>query len=151
MHRGRRAVAALPDLNARREAINLPQPYVPTAYNASGSDDITYYTMLPDTSVGVMMLGSFSPADYYKWQSNLLEGINGLKEQGADHLIIDLSNNGGGYVCEGYLVRASTFNHQSRDANFLSFCSSIGCSLVPLWTPIRALNPSCAPMNLQNK
>ncbi|KAJ9127060.1 hypothetical protein QFC24_001293 [Naganishia onofrii] len=104
MHRGKRAVAALPDLNARREAINLPQPYVPTAYNASGSDDITYYTMLPETSVGVMMLGSFSPADYYQWQTNLLEGINGLKDQGADHLIIDLTNNGGGYVCEGYLL-----------------------------------------------
>ncbi|KAJ9106881.1 hypothetical protein QFC19_003011 [Naganishia cerealis] len=105
MHRGNRhAVASLPDLNARREAINLPQPFVPTAYNATGSDDITYYTMLPDTSVGVMMLGSFSPADYYQWQTNLLEGINGLKDQGADHLIIDLTNNGGGYVCEGYLL-----------------------------------------------
>lgn len=107
MHKGRKAVAALPDLNARREAINLPQPYVPSAYNASGSDDVTYYTMLPDTSVGVMMLGSFSPKNYYTWQSNLLEGINGLKAQGADHLIIDLTNNGGGYVCEGYLVSLS--------------------------------------------
>ena len=54
-----------------------------------------------------MMLGSFSPKNYYTWQSNLLEGINGLKAQGADHLIIDLTNNGGGYVCEGYLVCAS--------------------------------------------
>ena len=103
-HKSRRAVASLPDLNARREAINLPQPYIPTAFNASGSDDVTYYTMLPNTTVGVMMLGSFEPKDYYTWQSNLLEGINGLKDQGADHLIIDLSNNGGGYVCEGYLV-----------------------------------------------
>lgn len=97
-------MAALPDLNARREAINLPQPYVPQTVNASGSDDVTFYTLLPDTSVGVMMLGSFSPADYYQWQTNLLEGINGLKAQGADHLIIDVTNNGGGYVCEGYLV-----------------------------------------------
>lgn len=104
LHRGRKAVAALPDLNARREAINLPEPYVPRTVNASGSDDVTFYTMLPDTSVGVMMLGSFSPADYYQWQANLLEGINSLKAQGADHLIIDLTNNGGGYVCEGYLV-----------------------------------------------
>lgn len=109
LHRGKKAVAALPDLNARRKAISLPQPYRPNAYNSSGSDDITYYTMLSDTSVGVMMLGSFSPVDYYQWQTNLLEGINSLKDQGADHLIIDLTNNGGGYVCEGYLVSSMPY------------------------------------------
>jgi hypothetical protein len=130
MHKGRHAVAALPDLNARREAINLPQPYVPSAYNSTGSDDITYYTMLPDTSVGVMMLGSFSPKNYYTWQHNLLDGINGLKAQGADHLIIDLSNNGGGYVCEGYLVGGPQQFLNSHALNFPHSCTGFSPDLL---------------------
>ncbi|KAJ9122476.1 hypothetical protein QFC22_001903 [Naganishia vaughanmartiniae] len=97
----RRAFAGLPDLNVRKEAIDLPPAFVPSTLNMSGSDAVTYFTMLPNTSVGVMVIGSFAPLDLYAWQQTVLDGINGLKSQGAEHLVIDVTNNGGGYVCDG--------------------------------------------------
>lgn len=103
----RRAYAGLPDLNVRKEAIDLPPAYIPSTLNLSGSDAVTYFTMLPDTSVGVMVIGSFAPLDPAAWQQTVLDGINGLKSQGAEHLIIDVTNNGGGYVCDGLWVSSS--------------------------------------------
>lgn len=62
------------------------------------------FSMLPNSTVGVMMVGSFEPANYSGFQVDILAGIDGLKAQGADHLIIDVTLNGGGYVCDGLFL-----------------------------------------------
>ncbi|KIM23356.1 hypothetical protein M408DRAFT_332377 [Serendipita vermifera MAFF 305830] len=57
--------------------------------------------------VGVLALGSFSTgAGYEAWFNILNDGLNTLKTQGATHLIVDVTNNGGGYICvANYLHR----------------------------------------------
>lgn len=34
----------------------------------------------------------------------VIDGIANLKTQGADHLVIDVTNNPGGYLCAPFLV-----------------------------------------------
>ncbi|KAJ9106882.1 hypothetical protein QFC19_003012 [Naganishia cerealis] len=117
--KGRMALGALPDLNARKQAIDLPPAYVPSTGNFSGSDSVTYFTMIPDTTVGVMVIGSFAPEDPAGWQQTVLDGLNGLSSRGADHLIIDVTNNGGGYVCDGlWLHRLLAGPSVDRNAGF---------------------------------
>lgn len=101
MLKRRRSYAGLPDLNVRSQVIDLPPAYVPTTLNLSGSDASTYFTMLPESSVGVMAIGSFAPPDedLEGWQQTVLDGINGLKAQGAQYLVLDVHQNGGGFVC----------------------------------------------------
>lgn len=103
-------IAALPDLNYQRVAIDLPEPFVPTTDNATGSSDVFYFTMLPNTSVGVMVAGTFLPQFFREWEQQVLEGIANLVSQGADHLIIDVTNNPGGYICAGHFVRRGEGN-----------------------------------------
>lgn len=53
-----------------------------------------------DGQVGILSLGSFSTGvDFDVWFQILKDGITALKAQGATHLIVDVTNNGGGYVC----------------------------------------------------
>lgn len=97
-------LATLPDLNFLRTAIDLPRPFVPTSPNLTGSNDATYFTMLPHTSVGVMVLGSFYPRNLTEWRRMIMDGLANLKTEGADYLIVDVTNNPGGYVCGQFLV-----------------------------------------------
>ncbi len=57
--------------------------------------------MLPNTTTGVVFISSFSPLNYTGFQADAYNGVMGLLDQGADHLIIDLSGNGGGYIVSG--------------------------------------------------
>lgn len=97
-HPSLREVAALPDLNYQKVAIDLPEPFVPAPSDVTGNNDVTYFTMLPNSSIGVMVIGSFYPQSYREWEQQLVDGIMSL-QQTADHLIIDVTNNPGGYVC----------------------------------------------------
>ncbi|KAI5453435.1 hypothetical protein NCC49_005914 [Naganishia albida] len=89
---------------SRAEAIDLPRPFVPTSPNLTGSNDATYFTMLPHTSVGVMVLGSFYPRNLTEWRRMIMDGLANLKTEGADYLIVDVTNNPGGYVCGQFLM-----------------------------------------------
>ncbi|KAJ3023428.1 UNVERIFIED_CONTAM: hypothetical protein HDU68_008617 [Siphonaria sp. JEL0065] len=61
-----------------------------------------------DNITGIYMLSTFHPsggfADYAPWLKNVTDGLNALEEKGAKRLIIDVSNNGGGYVCAGWYL-----------------------------------------------
>ncbi|KAI0754235.1 hypothetical protein C8Q80DRAFT_1265903 [Daedaleopsis nitida] len=57
------------------------------------------FYMLDDKKTGVLALGSFSGDSYSALLTNLLKGLQNLKDQGATQLIVDISNNGGGYIC----------------------------------------------------
>ncbi|KAJ2928526.1 hypothetical protein H1R20_g8538, partial [Candolleomyces eurysporus] len=54
---------------------------------------------MKDGATGVLALGSFSDTDYNELHRGLLVGLLNLKSLGAMRLIVDVSNNGGGYVC----------------------------------------------------
>jgi len=53
-----------------------------------------------DGNVGILSMGSFSAgAEFEQWLQILKDGLTSLKAQGATHLIVDVTNNGGGFVC----------------------------------------------------
>lgn len=62
-----------------------------------------------------MFIGSFEPDDFNGFQTDADAAIKHFKSAGVTHLLIDLSNNGGGFVCLGvflhnYLAGASFGN-----------------------------------------
>ncbi|KAH8082435.1 hypothetical protein BXZ70DRAFT_1012287 [Cristinia sonorae] len=57
------------------------------------------FYMLTDGKTAVLSLGAFSARSYISLQATLADGIQKVKDLGAKRLIIDVSNNEGGYVC----------------------------------------------------
>ncbi|EJD45414.1 hypothetical protein AURDEDRAFT_165629 [Auricularia subglabra TFB-10046 SS5] len=68
------------------------QPTEPT----SGSGAMQFYML--DETTGVLALGSFS-GSFANLNNGLLAGLKGLKAKGATRLIVDVTNNGGGFIC----------------------------------------------------
>lgn len=79
----------------------FPPQFVPTLPTVSGSEGVIKNFILEDNTTGVMFVGSFSPDDYNGFQSDVADAIAEFKQAGVTRLLIDLSNNGGGYVCLG--------------------------------------------------
>ncbi|KDQ15060.1 hypothetical protein BOTBODRAFT_131652 [Botryobasidium botryosum FD-172 SS1] len=77
--------------------IDLPTRLQPSLPPLSGSGAMKFY-LLDDGLTGVLALGSFS-GNYTGLFVGLPEGLDSLKKKGATRLLIDVSNNGGGYVC----------------------------------------------------
>jgi len=77
----------------------LPPELVPTTPPLDGSYSVAQFYYLSETQTGVLALGSFSAASFTEFQQNLLTGLQSLKAAGAKQLIIDVTNNGGGFVC----------------------------------------------------
>ncbi|KAL7277149.1 hypothetical protein ACG7TL_008995 [Trametes sanguinea] len=64
-----------------------------------GSTGVVQFFMLDDKKTGVLALGSFSAGSVETLNTALLTGLQNLKKQGATQLIVDVSNNGGGFIC----------------------------------------------------
>ena len=77
----------------------LPVELVPTLPPVGGSYSVAQFYYLNDTQTGVLALGSFSASSFDNLQQNLLTGLQNLKASGAKQLIIDVTNNGGGFIC----------------------------------------------------
>ncbi|KAJ7314970.1 hypothetical protein DFH08DRAFT_894316 [Mycena albidolilacea] len=77
----------------------LPPGLQPTAPALNGSFPAGTFYLQKDGKTGILALGSFSGADFDVMQSGLLEGLLTLKEIGATQLIVDVTNNGGGFIC----------------------------------------------------
>ncbi|EIN14483.1 hypothetical protein PUNSTDRAFT_24244, partial [Punctularia strigosozonata HHB-11173 SS5] len=82
----------------------LPPQYQPNISSTAGSEGVIKSYVLPGNKTGVMFVGSFEPDDYVGFQSDVVNAIKGIKKAGAKNLIIDLTNNGGGYVCLGVFL-----------------------------------------------
>ncbi|EEB95045.1 hypothetical protein MPER_06047, partial [Moniliophthora perniciosa FA553] len=76
----------------------LPTELQPPSPPLEGSFGVGAFYML-DGTTGILALGSFSGADIDTMQQGLLDGLVGLRSQGAERLIVDVSNNGGGFIC----------------------------------------------------
>ncbi|TFK66897.1 hypothetical protein BDN72DRAFT_843673 [Pluteus cervinus] len=84
----------------------LPQELTPSLPLLDGSWGVTQFYMLEDGKTGVMVLGSFEDGEYESFLDNMLEGLTNLKQQNATRLIVDMTNNGGGWTCAAaYLHR----------------------------------------------
>ncbi|KAF9566684.1 hypothetical protein CPC08DRAFT_681942 [Agrocybe pediades] len=79
--------------------IDLPEHLQPSMHALNQSYSVAQFYMLKDNSTGVLALGSFSARNFTLFGESLLSGLLGLKAAGAKNLIIDVTNNGGGYIC----------------------------------------------------
>ncbi|KAJ6595571.1 hypothetical protein DFH09DRAFT_1135002 [Mycena vulgaris] len=77
----------------------LPPLLQPSAPALNGSFGVGTFYMQKDGKTGVLALGSFSGADFDVMQDGLLQGLLTLKQMGATQLIVDVTNNGGGFIC----------------------------------------------------
>ncbi|KAG7095916.1 hypothetical protein E1B28_006600 [Marasmius oreades] len=84
--------------------IVLPNPFRPNLTEVAGSDDVLKNYILPDKKTGVMFVGSFGPLDFDQFQADVVAAIDAFKKAGVTRLLIDLSNNGGGFVCLGQFL-----------------------------------------------
>ncbi|KAF5323124.1 hypothetical protein D9611_009260 [Ephemerocybe angulata] len=87
------------------EAIALPEPYLPTAPTVVGTTDVIKSYVLPGNQTGVMYVSSFG-GDYYSFQLGVAASMWSFQQAGVTQLLIDVSNNGGGYVCLGHFLHA---------------------------------------------
>lgn len=80
----------------------LPPTLVPSLPAVPGSRNAAQFYLLKDKKTGVLALGSFSDSDYNAFLDSLLSGLVSLKSQGATQLVVDVTNNGGGFVCAAH-------------------------------------------------
>ncbi|KAK0461182.1 uncharacterized protein EV420DRAFT_1530760 [Desarmillaria tabescens] len=79
--------------------IKLPEELQPIPPALNESYSVAQFYLLDDKVTGVLALGSFAAQSFSTFQSSLLSGLNGLKSLGAKRLVVDVTNNGGGYIC----------------------------------------------------
>ncbi|TFK73533.1 hypothetical protein BDN72DRAFT_761661 [Pluteus cervinus] len=83
----------------------LPEHLQPTLTPLPGSYGAAQFHML-DNKTGIIVLGSLSDKSYDNFMSGLYHGLLSLKSAGGTQLLIDVTNNGGGFVCAtSYLHR----------------------------------------------
>ncbi|KAJ7217955.1 hypothetical protein GGX14DRAFT_439051 [Mycena pura] len=79
--------------------VELPEEMLPVPAALNASYSVAQFYMLDDSVTGVLALGSFSAPNYTAFMGSLLDGLVELKARGATRLIVDVTNNGGGYIC----------------------------------------------------
>ncbi|KAI0733286.1 hypothetical protein C8Q72DRAFT_873651 [Fomitopsis betulina] len=82
------------------QGVGIPSQFYPNLTAIAGGDILWSY-VLPDKRTGVMFVGSFDPEDYNGFQSQVAYVVSAFQAAGVTQLLIDLTNNGGGYVCLG--------------------------------------------------
>jgi hypothetical protein len=98
----RRPIGSIVDLSPKDVA--LPDPFLPNLTSTAGSGGVIKSYVLPGNKTGVLFVGSFSPDDYDGFQTDARDAVDAILAAGAENLIIDLHNNGGGYVCLGLFL-----------------------------------------------
>ncbi|KAG6860617.1 hypothetical protein C0995_009371 [Termitomyces sp. Mi166 len=84
-------------------AVGLPPQFIPTLPTVAGSEGVIKSYILPDNKTGVMFVGSFE-GDFDGFQADVVSTIEVFKKAGITQLLIDLTNNGGGFVCLGQFL-----------------------------------------------
>lgn len=79
--------------------IDLPETMQPGLTPLNSSYSVAEFYMLQDNKTAVLALGSFSAKNFTRFGESLLNGLLELKEAGAKRLVVDVTNNGGGYIC----------------------------------------------------
>ncbi|KAF4603214.1 hypothetical protein EYR38_003625 [Pleurotus pulmonarius] len=84
-------------------AVGLPHEFEPTLPPVNGSTGVIKSFILPDSKTGVMFVGSFG-GDFNGFQHDVVAAVTQFKAAGVTHLLIDLTDNGGGFVCLGQFL-----------------------------------------------
>ncbi|KAI0922547.1 hypothetical protein AcV5_009489 [Taiwanofungus camphoratus] len=81
--------------------VGLPSQSLPNLTVVDGGEGVIKSYILPDNKTGVMFVGSFEPDNYISFQDDTAAAITQFHSANITRLIVDLTNNGGGYVCLG--------------------------------------------------
>ncbi|KAL1695448.1 hypothetical protein GGG16DRAFT_45350 [Schizophyllum commune] len=79
--------------------VALPEAIRPSVPALNESYSVAQFYKLNESDTGVLALGSFSARNFSAFQESLFNGLVALKARGAENLIVDVTNNGGGYIC----------------------------------------------------
>ncbi|KAF9450034.1 hypothetical protein P691DRAFT_666237 [Macrolepiota fuliginosa MF-IS2] len=88
---------------SQSNAIGLPPPFIPNTTTVAGSTGVIKSFILPDKKTGVMFLGSFE-GDFDGFQSDVVAAIKQFQTEKITQVLLDLTNNGGGFVCLGQFL-----------------------------------------------
>ena len=80
----------------------LPPGLEPTLQPVPGSYSVAQFYYLGYAQTGILALGGFDGIDFDDFQKNLFKGLSNLKALGAKRLIVDVTNNGGGFICSAH-------------------------------------------------
>ncbi|KAF7366694.1 TSPc domain-containing protein [Mycena sanguinolenta] len=83
--------------------VGLPTQFEPTFPTVGGDQGVIKSYVLPGKKTGVMFVGSFDD-DFTQFQNDTVSAITAFQKAGVTRLIIDLSNNGGGFICLGQFL-----------------------------------------------
>ncbi|KAI0251831.1 hypothetical protein BJV78DRAFT_1282078 [Lactifluus subvellereus] len=110
-----------------RIVAGLSDALMPTLSPTNGSTGSVKSFILPGSKTGVMFVGSFL-GNYTQFPIDVEAAVNEFKASGVTNLVIDVTSNGGGFIClamflhqylGGLEAGASGFNTTSR-ANLLA-------------------------------
>ncbi|KAH9077636.1 hypothetical protein EDB83DRAFT_2514350 [Lactarius deliciosus] len=100
----RLARAALMDPAGQpKTAVGLPGPFLPNLPPTNGSTGVIKSFILPGNKTGVMFVGSFE-GDFAQFPLDVDAAVKQFKASGVTNLLIDVTNNGGGFVCLGLFL-----------------------------------------------
>ena len=99
--------------------VALPDKYTLTLPAVNGSGDALRFHILPGSKTGVVRLkksvysgtdhsqifvDSFAPEGFFEFQTSIAQSIAAFKDAGVTRLLLDLTGNGGGFVCLGQFL-----------------------------------------------
>ncbi|KAI0787068.1 hypothetical protein BC629DRAFT_1582239 [Irpex lacteus] len=93
-----RQQAPISPADARKHPINAILDTIPLL-DVALPPALSLFHLLADKKTGVLALGSFSDSSFDGFEKTLLTGLQNLKAAGATQLIVDVTNNGGGFIC----------------------------------------------------
>ncbi|KAH8986936.1 hypothetical protein EDB86DRAFT_2206928 [Lactarius hatsudake] len=98
------ARAALMDpVGQPKTAVGLPGPFLPNLPPTNGSTGVIKSFILPGNKTGVMFVGSFEGV-ITQFPLDVDAAVKEFKASGVTNLLIDVTNNGGGFVCLGLFL-----------------------------------------------
>ncbi|KAF8270054.1 hypothetical protein EI94DRAFT_1723741 [Lactarius quietus] len=96
--------AVLKDPTAQpNTAVGLPGPSLPTLTPTNGSTGVIKSFILPGNKTGVMFVGSFE-GNFFQFPFDVQAAVKQFKASGVTNLLIDVTDNGGGYVDLGFFL-----------------------------------------------
>ncbi|KAF7319487.1 TSPc domain-containing protein [Mycena chlorophos] len=100
----RQPMAKIIDLSTSN-AFGLPPQFEPTLPVQGDNEGIMKAYILPGNETGVLFIGSFE-GDFDTFQTDIVTAFSIFKNASVSQLIIDLTDNGGGFVCLGQFLHA---------------------------------------------
>nr|GAT43444.1 predicted protein [Mycena chlorophos] len=104
LQKRRQPMAKIIDLSTSN-AFGLPPQFEPTLPVQGDNEGIMKAYILPGNETGVLFIGSFE-GDFDTFQTDIVTAFSIFKNASVSQLIIDLTDNGGGFVCLGQFLHA---------------------------------------------